>query len=762
MTRRLAAILLLSLAAAAASAAPNVELRPGQPLAVTLPADGFSNAVFIDVPAGAERLTVRLDAANLAQDVDLLLRYDAPFPNSSYDGRAPLADWLIEHAHFRSVSSRGDESVVITPASKQPLRGGRLYLSLVNFSSIAAPATLSASFGASTDFIPFDLQFDNTASDCNVAGWNDNTPRASVRGNSGTTLGQQRRNAMQEAARLMAQELRPNAPIRLQLCWSDSQNFETTETGCSGTLAQAGPRFILLDNPGIGVNVPMLDSRYVVQASAVAAHQSGTARCRVAGGDCRNYAPDVRATFNTKFDNAAITACHLDYGFTSGSPGSTGPSFISTAMHEIAHGMGFIGLMELSGNDLGKQPVFFGERFDDAYGRHAIDIDSNFKVRPLLRTPVEERLSILTGFSRLRFAGDVTRASPRNVYTAFAAPENAARLHSPGTLSTGSTYSHLAVPGHSGNLMTASISSTAPRTLGLGIDVLADVGWSRSPRQRPTHAHAPGQYYDVARDGHGFDLRPIAGFDNLYFVVFYSFDADGRPEYFTATGPIVDGVFQPAAGSTGDSLLRNLYLGPNQTIADPDPGFHGDVRIDFVEATRHPACVDGASGRQLDGTVAIMSWDINGTRRQWCTQPLLPGRAGVAVDFGNTWFQPADGGWGLSVLSFPGAGGDGVAMQIYFPDAQGRSRWGLMVAPDYQPGKSYPVQIIGNGYCRTCAGPPSAHALVDIGTMAITLAAPGEGTSTVSFDLTWPGVEGGRFTRSNVPIVPVGTPGYRQ
>jgi hypothetical protein len=756
---RLVAGLLLSLAAAAANAAPSVELRPGQPLAVTLPASGFSNAVFIDVPAGAERLTVRLDAANLAQDVDLLLRYDAPFPNSSFDGRAPLADWLIEHAQFRSVSSRGDESVVITPASKQPLRGGRLYLSLVNFSSSAAAATVSANLGTSTDFIPFDLQFDNTASDCDIAGWSDTTPRAPLRGNAGTTLGEQRRNAMQEAARLMAEELRPNAPIRMQLCWSDTLKFETTETSCSGTLAQAGPRFILIDNPGGGIDVPALDSRYVVQASSVAAHQTGTARCRAAGGDCRTYAPDVRATFSTRWDSATIGTCHLDYGFTS--EGTSGPSFISTAMHEMAHGLGFIGFMSLSGDDIGQQPVFFGQRFDDAYGRHAVDIDSTSTSRALLRIPIDDRKVALTSFTRLRFDGGATRGSSRNRFAAFAAPENAARLHSPTEVAGGSTYSHLSTV-HSGELMTAAISSTAPRSLSLARDVLADVGWSRSPRQPPTYTHAPGQYYDIARDGHGFDLRPISGFDNLYFVVFYSFDADGRPEYFTATGPIIDGVFQPAAGATGDSLLRNLYLGPNQTIADPDPGYRGDVRIDFADATRHPACVEGASERQLDGAVAIMSWNINGTLQQWCTQPLLPGRAGVAVDFGNTWFQPADGGWGLSILSFPGNGGDGLAMQIYFPDAQGRSRWGLMIAPDYRPGQSYPVRIIGNGYCRTCEGPPSAHALVDIGMMSITLAAPGEGTSTVSFDLTWPGEEGGRFTRSNVPIVPVGTPGYRQ
>jgi hypothetical protein len=758
VTRGLLGLFLLSLGVAA-NAAPSVELRPGQPLAVTLPANGFSNAVFIDVPAGAERLTVRLDADNPAQDVDLLLRYGAPFPNTSYDGRAPLADWLIEHAQFRSVSARGDESVVISPASKQPLRGGRLYLSLVNFSGSAAPATLSATFGASADYVPFDLQFDNTASECNVAGWNDPAPRAPLRGNPGTTLGEQRRNAMQEAARLMAEELRPNAPIRMQLCWKDDLNFDTTETGCSGTLAQAGPRFILIDNPGDGIDVPTLDSRYVVQATSVAAHQSGTARCRVGGGDCRTYAADVRATFSTRFDSAAIGTCHLDYGFSSA--GTSGPSFISTAMHEIAHGLGFIGFLTLTGDNVGRQPVLFGQTFDDAYGRHAVDIDSASNARPFLRIPVEDRKIALTSFTRLRFAGDATRTSSRNRFAAFAAPENAARLHSPPEVAGGSTYSHLSGV-HSGDLMTASISSSAPRTLGLGLDVLSDVGWRRSARQPPTFSVGSGQFFDVARDGHGFDLRPIAGFDNLYFVVFYSFDANGRPEYFTATGPIVDGVFRPAAGATGDSLLRNLYLGPNQTIADPDPAYRGDVRIDFADSARHPACTDGAGGRALDGVVAIMSWDINGTLRQWCTQPLLPDRAGIAVDFGNTWFDLNDGGWGLSLLSFPGVGGDGLALQIYFPDAQGRGRWGLMVAPDYQPGQSYPVRIIGNGYCRTCDGPPSDYDLVDIGTLSIRLAAPGEGTSTVSFDLTWPGDEGGRFTRSNVPIVPVGTPRYRQ
>jgi hypothetical protein len=728
-----------------------LELRPGQPLEVQIPAGSFTQAIWVEVPTGAERLQLNLDGANPAQDVDLLARFGEPFPATSFTDAPPQADWLWSFAHFQSVSPQGTESIVISRASPQPLRAGRLHLALINYSASPATATLSASFASDSAFVPLEVSFNDSRDDCDISGWNDSTPAAPVRGNSGTTLGQQRRLALQEAARLLGEELRPRASIRIQACW---ENQEFGENG--GVLAQARPNFLLVDDPGLDLPFGALDARYVTQTAAVAAHQAGTPLCRFVGMNCGNgREPDVRTSFNRNVDSQGDASRRFDYGFQHA---GTGFSFVSTAMHEIAHGLGFIGLLNLSesaGNERGNQRRSFGKRYDDAYGRHAVISGADGSRAPLLRATREERLAALVRSSALGFAG------PRSLQP----PNDPLRLHAPNPISEGSSYSHLNSFSHPG-LMTASISSTGPRALGTGRQVLYDVGWDPAPKPVPAPATVrEGQYYDVARNGHGFDLRRIEGLtgaDELYFVLFYTFDAQGRPEWFSSAGRIIDGVFQPARSATGDSLLRNLYQGQGavpSTIADPSPDFHGDLRIDFRSAALHPECADGRTGRALAGPLAVMSWDLDGNHRQWCVQPVVDGRDGVAVDFSNQWYDPSDGGWGLSVQSFPGAGGDGLAIELYFPDAGGRGRWGLVQTDRFVPGASYPVWQVG-GYCRTCIA-PAELGVTPIGTLSIDLAAPGEGTSRVSIDVSYPGPEGGRFMRNDVPIVPVGVPGYR-
>jgi hypothetical protein len=746
----------LACATSATAAAPSTSLSPGQPLQLTLPAGSFSNAVHIDLPAQAERLTVTLAATNGTQDVDLLVRFDSPFPDTTPGGGSPEPDWLMEHAQFMSVSAGGNESIVITRASKHPLREGRLYLSLVNYSQQPAPATVSATLGSAVEFVPFELLFDDTRSDCDVSGWNDTTPASPVRGNTGTTRGQQRRQAAQHAANLVAGELRPTAAIRMQMCWKQLE-FDN----CQGTLAQAGPRFVAIDNPGDFRSTRMLDARYVMQATPVAVHQAGTSRCRMVGEHCQTASADIMATFNTAVDGSSDASCRFDYGLEPSS--NLANSFVSVAMHELAHGLGFIGFVRLDSESptFGQQMAVFGARFDDGYGRHAIDHQAGV-TRPLLSLDSEEMISAMTTAGRLRFAGPETSTSQRNFYVGLPAPDNAARLHAAPTVAPGSTYSHLA-QSHSRNLMRASLASDV-RTLGLGREVLADVGWSARTKPVPAYPSVSGgQYLDVARNGHGFEIRKIAGLsdaEDLYFVIFYTYDEDGRPEFFNAAGRIVDGVFLPSRNEHGDSLVRPLYQGPGQTVADSDPSFYGEVRIDFVQAGNHPACRDGTPGRHANDAAAILSWELGDKWRQWCVQPLVGGRDGVEVDFSNQWWDPGDGGWGLSVLSFPGAGGDGIGLQLYFPDAGGRGRWALVQTDRYVPGQPLPVLYPTAGYCRTCTMPGSQQ-FEQIGTMSIDLRAPGEGTSTISFDVTWPGPEGGRFVREGAQVVPVGTPNYR-
>ncbi len=733
-----------------------------------LPGNAFTASVCIDVPAGTERLTVRLLASPSTRDLDLFVRVDSPFFDPATESLEALTiDDLFERAHYYSASAAGDEFVILNRASKQPLRPGRLHLVLLNFESTPVGFSIGSEVSSGSTFSPIEVVFNDPGTSggstaCNLTGWNDTSPRTPVRGNNGTTLGQQRRNAMLEAARLMGEQLRPSAPIRIQACW-DTYPFDSS----GGGLAQAGPRFVVVDNPGLGLVAPYLDKRHTVHFSPSAGHQAGTSFCRFLGGSCTTA--DVRATFNLAVDQASNANQRFDYGIDPAPLNSPMSSFVAVALHELAHGMGFVGLVGLGGegdDPLGVRPTLFGSTYDDAFGRFARILIAGTQpntVKEFLRATDSERATALTSVNKLRFDSPRSVASLSNNLRDMSPPNNLVQLHAPASVATGGSYSHLGAF-HDSQLMLATTSSPAIRSLGLAGDMLQDIGFDSAPKTVPVFPAPPDvQYFDVARNGHGIDFRRVAGTTDLYFLGFYSYDANGNPEWYTALGRIIDGVFMPLQNASGDSLQRfNYQPGPPPTSTpDPSPTFNGQMRVDFVDARRSPVCLDGAPGRILDGPLALMTWTLGSETRQWCMQPLVDAAAPVNLDVSSVWFNPDDAGWGITVQSFPGSGGDGIAIGVYYPDAAGNGRWGVVQSPTYDPNQTYTVRQV-QGYCRGPQCPTPANlSFVDIGTLKINLRPPSEGPSTLTLDVTYPGMEGGRFQRTDSPLLPANSPRFR-
>ncbi|MFA5683580.1 MAG: hypothetical protein WCZ65_09155 [Lysobacteraceae bacterium] len=768
-----AALLLLGAELARAQCAVTLDagdsIRPSSPL----PGQSLTTSLCVAVPADAERLTIRVSADNPSQDIDLLLRVGTPFANAASENPNGLSvDDYATRAHYRSTGVLGNESVVISRASRFPLRGGLVHLVLINYAATPAAFTVSAELSAADDYAPIQVVFDDPGSgddSCDISGWNDPAPRDPVRGNNGVTLGEQRRNAMLEAARRVAEELRPAAPLRVRACWKTLEY-----SNGSGVLAQAGPRYVIVDDPGNGLFYGGLQARHLIHYGSMATHQLGIPFCQLGGQNCNAPPADISATFNLEVDKAANANQRYEYGITVGQTGPNNPApvgigFVAVAMHELGHGMGFIGQASLGGEDappVGTLYSYFGKTYDDAYGRHVRIIEPGLPavVKPFLRVDTATRAAALTSGDRLRFAGPLAAESSRNILRNNIEPYDLVQLHAPTNISTGSSYSHLGTQ-HSLQMMLPTATSNTLRSLGLAVDVLQDVGFDPQPKEVRAFALPPDtQYFDVARDGHGIDFRRVAGTPDLYFLGFYSYDNAGNPEWYTALGRIVDGVFVPQINEFGDSLVRfNYQPGPPPVSqADGSSGFNGRVLIDFVEAANAPECRQRAADRNLEGTVALMSWTIGNQRRQWCMQPLVDPQADLELDLSSVWYNPDDPGWGITVLSFPGDGGDGIAIGVYYPDASGKGRWGIVQAGRYQPGQTYTVRQTSNGYCRTedCST-PGALSFTDIGTLSVTLRPPQEGPSTLTLDITYPGAEGGRFQRTNVPLIPANEPRYR-
>jgi hypothetical protein len=746
--------------AASSCLAQSAPVEPGSPLRFTLQGNSFANALHVDVPAGAREMRLSLDSLTPNRDVDLLLRQGSAFPSIGSDGLAPDADWLFDHAQYRSVSATGQEYVVVTESSAVPLAPGRWHIAALSFASDPAEVELRVEFANQPSAAAFVLDFNAPSDTCNVAPWNDSTPRQPVPGNEGTTLGQQRRLALQETVRLIAEELRPAVGARIRACWQDLGGSAN-----SLTLAQAGPSGYWLTEFGEGLTGQFLPERHTVYSRAAAVKLAGTDFCRLAGGNCGSH--DLTITFNTRVeDSDTLNGWGFTYGTTRQNLSQI--DFVAVAMHEVVHGLGFVGLVRRTGPSESAPEALIGDRlfpWDDAFTRYVrhTPFDGPDTGIPFFEVPREEREAVLTSINQLRFAGPASIASTSNPYNFMSGISRMVRLHAPASIASGSTLSHYSTDQGSQELMLASIPLISERRLSLAQATLFDVGWSRAPRS-PRQISLPEsiQYYDITRSGHGIDLQKVRGLDNLYFTTVYTFDAAGNPEWYVTVGPVVDGVFMPARNANGDSLTRFLYNpdGPPFQIADASPDFNGQLRIDFVDAAIAPACRETRDDRS--GTLAVMSWTLgDGASEfdQWCVSPIIGDANRAEVDFSGTWYAgPTDSGWGFSVQSFRAGANDGLAFALYYADPEGRPQWAIAQSANYVPGAPMQLRRL-SGYCRTCERPAGALQETVVGTVSIELFEPGQGQDRVSFDIDQG--NGQRFVRELVPIIPVNNPRYR-
>lgn len=747
MLRPMLALLLGALAGHAA--AQSVGLVPGQSTGFVLQASAYTSALHFDVPAGATSFKVELESDTPNVDLDLFLRQGNAFSTQTAYGRPMDFGAFEAQAQYYAVSGGDEESISVGRANYRPVRQGRWHLAVLNFASVAVNARIKVEIGnAAPQPLQFDVRFDLASSECDVAPWNDPTVATPVGGNPGTTLGQQRRNALQEALRQLASGLDSETPITVRACWAAL----AVETDGRTTLAQAGPDAFVIDDRSLTLDAsgatfrpsPFLSEKYAFHAAAPAARLAGTRACSLRGGDCAD-STDMTVTFNRRIGESGVLGGQRFYlGYNTAPAGTL--DFVGVAVHEMGHGIGFASLVRLGSSPVGAKPL--GR--DDIYARQIVDNRSS-PFRSFVRLSDAERAELLVSQTGLSWMDPRAVDSPLNqTQTGFPG----ILLFAPNPLRPGSTLSHLDIA-YFGQLMTPSLNlSPGVRQLGLAVPMLYAVGWDPAATTFPV-APAPyaGLWFDRDRDGHGVDFQRIytdaAGFD-IYSLIFYTYDASGRPEWYIAIGPMVDGVFAAQLDAAGNSLVRYRYAGgatPQQAV----PAESGQVVFDFNKASTSPACNDGTA-RSGAGLTGVFRYTIAGVSDGWCMEELIPAAGRPDNDLTGTWYAGAsDGGWGSSVATAAVSASQTLLFStLYYPDASGAGRWAFISAANYQPGQPLPV-FERRGYCRTCA---AAITDVQIGTLTPTLTQPVQGqagTNRFGFDVTYGGPEGGRFTRSNVP-----------
>src|SRR5690606_25701999 len=186
--------------------------------------------------------------------------------------------------------------------------------------ALAAASTFAIGAASAATIIPGNMNAPRV-------GLNDPTPATPVRGNPGTTVGEQRQIAYQFAADLWGAVLESDEDIRVQAQFT-ALNCSAT----SGVLGSAGARYIQRNFTGA---VP--DTWY---GEALANS--------ITGMDLTPNEDEINSNFNA---NLGTPGCLETSGWYYGLDGNTPTgmiNFLDVVMHEIGHGLNFQGFYNLA------------------------------------------------------------------------------------------------------------------------------------------------------------------------------------------------------------------------------------------------------------------------------------------------------------------------------------------------------------------------------------------------------------------------------
>lgn len=309
-------------------------------------------------------------------------------------------------------------------------------------------------------------------------GFNDPTPVAPVGGNTGTTLGTQRLNAMVYAARIVASRVASTVPIRVAAQFGDltcSQN--------SAELGRAAPAQFSANFSG----ALWPDTYYpLALANALAGR-------RLAAGT-----NDIDATFNANLDAGSSQCLHGDpwyYGLDDAHPAHK-VDFLGTAVHELIHGLGFVSLVALTdggGSTVGQFPKSAsGARWPDIYSRFIRDLAMPARQQRWIDMTDAQRAQSVTDGPDVVW-GDVNTDSQAATLLDAGLNQGYVELYAPDPVQAGSSISHWDPALHPDQIMEPIATGGIDVTHGIGMSacVLENIGWQLINGSRCPDSHRP-------------------------------------------------------------------------------------------------------------------------------------------------------------------------------------------------------------------------------------------------------------------------------
>ena len=280
-------------------------------------------------------------------------------------------------------------------------------------------------------------------------GYNDPTPAAPVGGNPGTTIGEQRLNAVRHAASIWAQSLA--SPVEITVL-----SIFTTRacTPTAAVLASAGATqiFANFDSVGLSPGPEFQDTWYHV---ALANKRAGVDLVPADVKDPVNNPPDdLRVFFNINLGQPnCLAGSPFYYGFDTPGPSST-VNLVATALHEMGHGLGFSQFASVTdGTQISD--------LTDVYARNLLDVTTGKSWSQM--TNAERAASAISGRKVVWTGPNVTAAVPDVLVPGFpllniGAPAAIAGNYAIGTAAFGPPVSS---PGVTGQVVLALDASDA-------------------------------------------------------------------------------------------------------------------------------------------------------------------------------------------------------------------------------------------------------------------------------------------------------------
>ncbi|MEM9301594.1 MAG: Ig-like domain-containing protein [Pseudomonadota bacterium] len=276
-------------------------------------------------------------------------------------------------------------------------------------------------------------------------GFNDGTRVLPVGGNSGRTLGEQRRILFEAAAQVYADRLDSDVSIRVDAAFIA---LECTPGG-GAVLGAAGPASFAT-NSSIQPNV------FFPRALEDA----------LTGFDNDPGQPDIITQFNSQIDDGVcLGGAQFYYGLDDNVP-SNRVALYPVVLHELAHGLGFTSLVDESdGTFPFDTPSAFDLLvFDTQFNRFWTDLSNSQRAASAVNDP------------DVVWDGEAV-AAVADEFTGTGFRQGSLRLHAPGTIEPGSSISHFTEDASPDLLMEPALGDLVFAETDVTVPLFEDIGW---------------------------------------------------------------------------------------------------------------------------------------------------------------------------------------------------------------------------------------------------------------------------------------------